>query len=226
MHWDNEYKRNKNIWGDSPSELTKTSIEFLEKGRFRKKEKGDWVDTSELLEALDIGCGYGRDSFYLYENLNCILLGIDKSPEAIRIALSNKKVGEENINFKCIDFRDFREGSFDISFASNLYQLLKKDERDEFRKTLGTIMKPNGVLFLSTLSVNDPEHSNKGKVCANDPNSYTGNVFLHMCTKEELLDDFSFLKIEELYEHEYFEPRSTGETHHHISWILIGRKDG
>ena len=34
--------------------------------------------------------------------------------------------------------------------------------------------------------------------------------------------DHACEKIKELYEHEYYEPRVTGETHHHVSWILIG----
>jgi hypothetical protein len=51
--------------------------------------------------------------------------------------------------------------------------------------------------------------------------SFINNKYLHFCTKEELEDDFQFLSIKELYEHRYDEPRACGETHHHISWILI-----
>jgi len=85
------------------------------------------------------------------------------------------------------------------------------------------VLKPNGLLFLSTLSTRDPEHSEKGTPISGEINSFVDNVYLHLCERSELEEDFSFLKIEELYEHEYFEPRATGETHHHISWILVSR---
>jgi len=51
-------------------------------------------------------------------------------------------------------------------------------------------------------------------------------VYLHFCTRNELGNEFNFLKIKELYEHEYYEPHTTGEVHHRISWILIGESAG
>jgi len=45
-----------------------------------------------------------------------------------------------------------------------------------------------------------------------------------LCERSKLEEDFSSFKIKELSEHEYFEPRATGETHHHISWILVGEQ--
>ena len=84
------------------------------------------------------------------------------------------------------------------------------------------VIKPNGLLFLSTLSISDPEHYGKGVPVSDEANSFTDKVFLHFCTINDLKKDFEFLNIRELYEQEYYEHRATGETHHHISWILIG----
>ena len=78
------------------------------------------------------------------------------------------------------------------------------------------------MLFLSALSTNDPEHFGKGEQVPDDENSFRDEKFLHFCTREELKRDFGFLTIKELYEHEYYEPHSNGETHHHISWLLLG----
>jgi hypothetical protein len=107
-------------------------------------------------------------------------------------------------------------------FASNFYHLLKMEERQALRDTIKKRLKPGGMLFLSMLSPNDPEHFGKGKPVENEDNSFQDETFLHFCTREELERDFSFLSIKELSEHEYYEPRSNGEVHHHILWLLMG----
>ena len=72
--------------------------------------------------------------------------------------------------------------------------------------------------------MSDPEHYGKGTPHPSESNSFYDKMHLHFCTREELSEDFWFLKIESLHEHEYFESRSQGETHHHVLWILIGKQ--
>lgn len=110
---------------------------------------------------------------------------------------------------------------YDVVFVSNLYQILQRKQRKELRKKIANILKPEGLLFLNTLSLNDPEEYGKGEPCPDEHHSFINNKYLHFCTQEELKEDFQFLSIKELYEHEYDEPRAQGETHHHISWMLI-----
>lgn len=213
MFWDNKYKKNKYLWGKEPSELADPMIHYL------KKYESD----KEILNIIDIGCGYGRDVFYISQNLRCKILGIDSSKVAIKMAKNDiNKVKGQQIEFRYCDFRDLKEDECDIIYFSNLYQILKKEERRDLNIKIKNILRPNGLLFLSTLSVKDPEHYGKGIPIPEELNSYQQEVYLHFCTKEELEIDFNFLKIMELYEHEYYEPRVTGEKHHHISWILIG----
>jgi len=100
--------------------------------------------------------------------------------------------------------------------------LLKKEERRALRNTIKKRLKPDGMIFLSMLSPRDPEHYGKGKPVENEVNSFYDQRYLHFCTREELEKDFSFLTIKELSEHEYFEPRSNNEVHHHIIWLLAG----
>jgi len=57
-----------------------------------------------------------------------------------------------------------------------------------------------------------------------EPNSFKIEAYVHFCTRQELIEDFDFLKILKLDEWEFFEPRASGDTHHHRSWILIGTK--
>lgn len=178
-----------------------------------------------VLSMLDIGCGYGRDAVYYADNLDCRVLGIDVSEEAIRIASDMAREKQvENVKFQRADFAELSEHRYDVVSASNLYQLLRGNERKSLREAVMRTLEPAGLFFLSTLSVNDPEHHGKGAPIPGEANSFSfqQKAYLHFCTGEELVEDFAFLNIRELYEHEYDEPRATGEVHHHISWILVG----
>ena len=214
MYWDNHYENNGRLWGETPSILALAAVEYLQKHGLSER----------MPTALDIGCGYGRDALYLAGNIRCTVLGVDLSEKAI--ALAKRNCRDSRIMFRCCGFTELEESKeYDAVFLSNFYQLLKKDERAELRRTIDKVLKPNGLLFLSTLSTRDPEHSGKGTPVSGEINSFVDNVYLHLCERSELEEDFSFFKIKELYEHEYFEPRATGETHHHISWILVGKQE-
>jgi len=214
MYWDKEYEKKSRLWGEGPSVLAVAAVERLK--RFKDEA---------TLSILDIGCGYGRDAFHYAECLGCTILGIDVSEKAI--AMASRTAAEREISkvdFKIMDFKELKGDRYDVVTASNLYQLLRKQERDDLVNAISRTLRPGGLLFLSTLSVNDPEHAGKGTPIAGEHNSYSyqDRVYLHLCTKEELMADFAFLNITELEEHEYDEPRVTGEVHHHISWILVG----
>jgi SAM-dependent methyltransferase len=213
MTWDSTYQRNKQVWGDKPSELAAIACNYL------AKVKSDY----KTINILDLGCGYGRDAIYLARNIKCSVLGIDNAGEAIEMARKALPVDlEERVRFLCCDFRQAIDGKFEVVFISNVYQILKIEERNAIRKVIKERLKHGGILFLSTLPKSDPEHFGKGKRIENELNSFQDEKFLHFCTREELERDFSFLTAKELFEHEYYEPRSSGETHHHISWILLG----
>ncbi len=123
--------------------------------------------------------------------------------------------------------REVRQGSraaFDVVFAANLYQLLGPQERAGFRRALGALLKPAGLLFLSTLSTNDPQHYGEGEPVPGERDSFARPVYLHFCREQELREDFSFLSVEELSEREYDEPHADGSAHHHASWFLVARR--
>jgi len=213
--WDKEYENYLRIWGDNPSELAIIAVKYLKSHQLEVK----------YLSVLDIGCGYGRDSLYLAKHLNCCVFGIDTSQKAIEI-LKNSTVDPytKAIQFKCCNFMDIDQCKYEIVFVSNLYQILQRKQREELRKKIAKILKPQGLLLLNNLSTNDPEEYGKGEPCPDEQNSFINNKYLHFCTREELEEDFQFLSIKELYEHEYDETRAQGVTHHHISWILIGKQ--
>jgi len=215
VSWDNDYRSYRHVWGDAPSELASFAVDYLHQARQNMKEAS----------ILDIGCGYGRDALYLSQHIDCRILGIDSSKEAIELALHNlSDSSAREIKFRCCDFTRLGQSGdkYDVVFISNLYQLLKAPQRIKLQEVVRRVLQPGGLLFLSTLSVNDPEHHGKGTSIAGEVNSYLDGKYLHFCTREELESDFSYLSIKKLLEHEYREPRANGETHHHISWLLAG----
>jgi SAM-dependent methyltransferase len=213
MNWDKDYERDKLIWGEQPSELALFTASYL--------KTTDIAGSSFIM--VDLGCGYGRDAVYFCSKFNCSILGVDKAPEAIRMARSNTK-NKASVQFQCADFFSLPpEAGYDVVYASNLYQLLKPGERERFREIVRIMLKPQAYFFMSTHSASDPEHAGKGTPVAADPNSFIDQKYLHLCDEAELRRDFSFLDIKALHEHRYDEPRSTGEVHHHISWLLAGK---
>lgn len=202
----------------SPSELGLAAVAYIEEDKL----------SSQPLRILDIGCGNGRDALYVVEHLNCSVLGIDSSEEAIEIASSTAlETQREKVQFRCCDFRELKGDEYDIVLSSGVYHFLNKNERRLFRGTVMRLLKPHGLLFLSTLSVGDTEYYGKGKPLPEEPNSFLyeyspgKRVYLHFCTREELVVDFTFIDIKELYEHEQYDPRVKGPINY-IPWILIG----
>lgn len=222
MSRENESPVDESVWLKGHSELAIAIVEY-----FKKRES-----KNEILSILDIGCGNGRDAFYLSDNLQCSILGIDISKKAIDNATDTAlKMKKENVKFKCCSFTELKEGKYYIVLSAGLYHFLKKNEREKFRKIIMRTLKPNGSLFLSTLSVGDTEYYGKGTPVPEEPNSFLyedspGNrVYLHFCTREELIQDFDFLNIKELYEYEDYDPRVKGPVNF-IPWVLIGEYAG
>lgn len=217
MFWDNEYESNEHVWGERPSELAIATVGYLQKCK----------SNNERLSILDIGCGYGRDVMYFSEHLGCSLLGIDVSQKAIDMARNTcRKISNKNIKFRCCNFTKLGEVRYDIVFVANLYHLLRPPGREQLRKKIKEVLRPAGVLFLNALSTNDPEEYGKGFPVQHEFHSFHKEKYLHFFTQEELEKDFNFMIVKELYEHKYDEPHIAGETHHHVSWILVGEYAG
>jgi cyclopropane fatty-acyl-phospholipid synthase-like methyltransferase len=211
--WNQTYSSDRKIWGDKPSELAIYAYNYL-------TQSSQFKDSTDIF-MLDMGCGYGRDAIFLARNLSCHILALDSSEKAIEMARESiPKEVERKIELLCYDFSQVTD-KYDVILASNLYQLLKPEERAHLRETVKRCLKKNGVLFLSTLSVRDPEHSGKGEPVEDDENSFQDEKYHHFCTRQELEKDFEFLNIYALFERDFLEQRSTSP-HHHISWILMG----
>lgn len=213
--WDAKYRDCGRVWGDGPSEIGKLAAEVLRHGG--QPHVG--------LRVLDIGCGYGRDSIYLGDELGAHVLGIDESPVAIAMARASAPA-ELTITFERRDFNDLdhtHDGRYDAVLAAQLYHLLRPGDRRALAARVARLLAPDGRLFLSMLATSDPQHAGKGEPVPGEPNSFVDKVYLHLCTGEELRADFAPLEIERLEEHAYDEPQPNGVAHHHVIWLFVGR---
>jgi cyclopropane fatty-acyl-phospholipid synthase-like methyltransferase len=214
MSWNKTYSSDQRLWGDRPSELAWFAANYL-------KQSSQFQGRADIF-LLDLGCGYGRDAMYLAQNLPCHILGLDNSDKAIEMARESlSKELQKRIEFLCYDFSHVSD-KYDIILASNLYHLLRPEERDKFRETVKRCLKTGGLFFLSTLSVRDPQHYGKGTPIDNDANSFQDKKYIHLSTREELEESFDFLNISALFEREFHETRSK-EDHHHICWLIMGK---
>ncbi len=215
MDWNAEYKKKGRVWGDAPSELARETIKYL---------KGHSTGSRDTT-LVDIGCGYGRDSFYLSDQLDVHVVGIDTAANGL--ALISKHEGEPKVSFICCDFMETAETQlFDILFASNLYHILRPSDRLALRNKASRLLRPGGYLFLNALSVNDKEEYGKGDIVDGENHSFVKGKYSHFFTEEELKQDFGSFLLQQLYELEYEEYRNEGRNHHHVSWIVVLRKAG
>ena len=215
--WEEKFRESGRIWGDEPGELAKIALEYMKRHSLCTKH--------HLLA--DLGCGYGRDSLFIAAECQVRIYGIDSSATAIQEARNAATLkGLDPGMFHCGDILtagDLPKAT--VVYSSNVYQILTPAGRSAFREQVRTILEHGGMFFLSTLSINDPEHSGTGDRVEGETGSIiepaTGK-YLHLSTKEELARDFTFLTIVALTEVEYREHRVGGD-HHHRSWILVGQ---
>ncbi len=222
LHWDRLYAAGERPWGDAPSELARLVVARL------RRPSQDAFGSKSSFTLLDVGCGYGRDSRYLANELGCAVVGIDPSPAAVMAARAARRgaLPVEYITGDAASFggRPDQQGRYDVVFAGQVYALLGPMGRREFAAGLTALTRPGGLLFLSTLSPRDPQHYAVGRPVSGEQRSWVNEVYLHFCTAEELTHDFGAFEVLDLEERSYLEGKPREAAHRHASWFLEGRR--
>ena len=227
--WDARYRTGGELWGETPSELAAVAMERL----------ATLGAAAADLTLLDLGCGYGRDDVVLWRALGLSVVGVDGAARAIEMARAalpaGARVEYRHADFGAAGFRlgpvvDGRPGPdrptqdrFDVVYCSNVYHLLEPASRGALRAAMRRSLAPGGLVFVSTLSVRDPEHAGKGRPVPGEPGSFVTHAYLHLSDRGELAADFDWLEVERLDEIAYLEGRPHGAPHRHVSWVLVGR---
>ena len=100
-------------------------------------------------KSLDIGCGYGRNSFYLSKR-GFETYGIDFSKTSIEWGKEIAKDQSIKINFLCQSIFDFKDKpeSFDFIYDSGCLHHIKPHRRNQYLKTILKYLKPNGYFAM------------------------------------------------------------------------------
>ncbi len=207
--WTRLYASNPATWSQQPTPLFYFMLEQL-------------GDRARGLSVLEAGCGYGRDALALADH-GMQVLGVDVAGNAIAAAQGRAEQRKSPAEFACLDLGEV-EGTFDVVYAANLYQVMDAETRSRFRRIVYGLLRPRGFFFLMSLSTSDPDDFGRGVPVPNEENTFRREKLLHFCTEEELRGDFGTFEIHALKERAYDEPHAGGAVHHHISWFLMARK--
>lgn len=164
--------------------------------------------------ALDLGCGNGRNAMYLIDNGFQKVLGIDISTEGIDIA---KKAQQENkpkyssITYVADDVSTALEGvkeSFDLIIDMTVLHSLTKDSREKTVEHIKRLLNKDGYYLIFTLMANSPAVVDlMSKNPGPEENSYRFNfdddvITEKAFTKEELIEMFEPFKLVEYEEYQ------------------------
>lgn len=100
-------------------------------------------------KALDVGCGKGRNSFYLAKR-GFEVYGIDFSKTSIEMGKQIAKEQSLKVNFLCQSIFDFQDKpeSFDFIYDSGCLHHMKPHRRNQYLETILKYLKPDGYFAM------------------------------------------------------------------------------
>jgi len=144
------YKNYQSAWGNNANPLVKRTLKFL------KSEKES--------KALDLGCGQGRDAFFLLKN-GFKVTAVDSSAVAIKqiseIA-GNKKMPVRAVHGNVGNYK-IKNNEYDIIIGMNVLQFLKRKEVVSLIKNIKTYLRSDGLIVLSSFTTKDPSYIKTGR---------------------------------------------------------------
>lgn len=175
---------------------------------------------------LDLGIGEGQNSIPL-SKLGYNITGIDSSKKALEIC----KNSSSNIKLFEGDIRNFNieQNKYDFIMSRCVLHFLHKNDVYDIIKNIKNNLKPNGLVYISVFSTDDP--SLKFKIRTPDFDTLENNIFYKVLddtyssyfSKDEILklfSDFNTILISD----EYSMDLGHGNPHYHGIIKYIGQK--
>ncbi|MBE5863422.1 MAG: class I SAM-dependent methyltransferase [Lachnospiraceae bacterium] len=128
---------------------------FLTNNTLLDKMITEFVKTHNVKDAVEFGCGEGRNAIYLAKR-GIDVVAIDSSDVAIRNA-KDKSEGLNNVRFICSNFLsvDFEDRKYDLVIDSGMFHHLAPHRRLQYRELLKEILKENGYFVLLCFSADE-----------------------------------------------------------------------
>ena len=176
-------------------------------------------------EALDIGCGEGRNTLFLAQ-YGLHVHALDQSSHGIgklkKYALSHNL---QNIRYSIADVRNFpiEANFYDIIVAVTLLDHLNQEEGRKVASSILAALKPHGLAYIEVFTIHDPGATEQRNNNPTEEISETACFIKHYFEENELAAWFSELDIN-LYEEIMKYDDSHGAPHYHGIARLIGIK--
>lgn len=144
--WDSEYREPKLI--TQSVQPQKDFFRFLE---WIKKNKN--MDLKSGITVLDLGCGVGRNGYYMAEKYNAVVYGWDFSDHAIE--KGKGLFQHENLHLEKRDMtHDFplEDNSVDLILDITASNALSESGRAKYLLEMSRVLKPGGYIYVRTLA--------------------------------------------------------------------------
>jgi len=174
-------------------------------------------------EALDLGCGEGRNSLLL-ARYGYHVHAFDASSQGIqKLEKYTRSLGLDNIDCIVADVRDARPkpNFYDAIVAVTIVDHITEKEGKKVAEAIIDVMKPGGFVFIEVMTIHDP--GAKASREEDENVSETASFIKHYFEEGELAAWFSQLETL-LYEEIMKYDDSHGTPHYHGIARLIGRK--
>lgn len=206
--WDQIY-REAGIVQKEPAEFVVENIKALRDGGVKR--------------ILDLGCGTGRHLTLLLDE-GFDVAGLDSSEKAIELL---KGLAGDGVELRVGDFGKlpWGDGSFDAVVCVNVIQHGMMDKIRDAASEISRVLKPSGLVLLSTLSTKDGGHMVGEQV---EDNTFItrippdGDIPHHFFTEQELRDLFAGFEFIRLTEDEV--PVHLRQVEKAVLWHMMGRK--
>lgn len=162
--WDTQYKKPTHLaLSDEPAEDLVKFTRWLEREQGRKF-------LNVTAEALDLGCGNGRNLIYLAETYGMRGVGYDSSTEAIRqaqqaaTATINRSGGMSRLMFAVRNLTDpipLQNESATLVLDMMSSHVLLRKEREFLRSEILRTLRPNGFLFFKSFLLDGDQHAER-----------------------------------------------------------------
>lgn len=134
------YKEDHNSWGNDVAPMIPLCLKYIRRGK-----------------ALDLGCGQGKEAFYLNQE-GFTVTAVDSS--SVAIDQINKHIFDENlkdikaVENDLINFK-YRENNYDLIICFNVLYRLNKLDAINVISNIKSSLRVGGIVAISVFSKND-----------------------------------------------------------------------
>ena len=206
--WNKEYQKSASFsLSHEPSEDFEKFCRYLEREHGKKY-------LNPLCQAVDLGCGNGRNLVFLSETYGFKGYGVDTSNAAIEQARAHAAQKELPLTFAVGSITDplpVRDHTQTIVIDAMVSHVLKSEQREKMLQEIVRVLRPDGWLFFKTFLLE--EDKNAAELLREHPGSEPGSYVHPQIGVEEHV--FTKSEIEELLE-PYFTIHKTYASHNHL----------